>query len=261
MLLAINTTSRHFGLALLEEDGTVIAEHLSWGVKEGFSQLFPALEGLLKASSTRMEGLRAVAVATGPGSFTGLRVGISTAKGLCHALGAHLLGISSLEALAFQIPYASLPITALADSRKGEVFVAQFQGDGTGDLVRLCEDRSVPLSEVSSHVRAPTVVVGALPCTQAAQAADLLPGALCAPRPLWGLRPSCVGALGLKRLSRGERDAPHLLEPVYLRPPDIRSNPYPLCPFSGLSGGHPSPKSWARPAEVSMSVDNPSKTI
>ena len=83
MILAVNTSTLQFALALMETDGSVLAEYLAAKGKGHFGTLMPALDFLLNTSESDILDLEGLIVAVGPGSFTGLRVGLSAAKGLC----------------------------------------------------------------------------------------------------------------------------------------------------------------------------------
>lgn len=213
----------------METDGNTIAECFLSSTQKHFGSFVPALRFLLDASQKRIAGLRAVAVALGPGSFTGLRVGLSAAKGLCHGLGIPLLGISSLEALASQVPFSSIPVTPVLDSRKGEVFTAQFKWDGIKGMIRITPDTCVKFSDLPRLLTGKTVMVG----NNFKQQAPVLRRvmgirAVLAPSHHWNLRASAIGHLGISRLNNGDLDKPQDLSPIYFRPPDIRPNPYPL---------------------------------
>ena len=81
MILSLNTATVQFSMALLEEDGSIAAEYFVTPGSKGYNRFMPALDDLLTRSSCEAENIKTVIVATGPGSFTGLRVGLSTAKG------------------------------------------------------------------------------------------------------------------------------------------------------------------------------------
>ena len=156
MILAINTSTLQFSLALLSEDGSVEADYLmSRGVRH-FGGLMPALQFLLAQLQRHTPEIKAVVVAKGPGSFTGLRVGIAAAKGLCHGLGIPVIGISSLEALASQLPGAATPVAPLLDSRRGEVFTAQFAFEKGRGPIRKGQDTCVPHAELPRLFKEPT---------------------------------------------------------------------------------------------------------
>ena len=229
MILAINTSTLQFGLALLERDGTVLAEYFMSEGRQHFGSLMPALHFLLSTARSNMKDMEALIVAIGPGSFTGLRVGLSAAKGLCHALDIPIIGISSLEALASQIPYSPLPITPVLDSRKTELFTAQFAWTEDQDLVRKSEEISLRLESFSSMFEESTIFVGNALGTQGPLIKkELGSSAILAPAHCWNLKASALGFQGLKRLNANDFDNLQDLSPVYLRPPDIRPSPFPV---------------------------------
>lgn len=213
----------------MEADGNTIAECFLTSIEKHFGGFVPALNFLLESSQKNITGLRAAVVALGPGSFTGLRVGLSAAKGLCHGLGIPLLGISSLEALANQVPFSPIPVTPVIDSRKGEVFTAQFQWDGRKRMNRITPDACVRFEDLPRLLAGQTVVVGNNFKKQAPVLRDVIGiRAVLAPSHHWTLRASAIGHLGIARLKKGDLDRPEDLSPIYFRPPDIRPNPYPL---------------------------------
>jgi tRNA threonylcarbamoyladenosine biosynthesis protein TsaB len=138
-----------------------------------------------------------------------------------------VVGISSLEALASQVVYAPFPITPVIESRKGEFFAASFLWTGEYELVRQREDMAVRVDDFPHVFTAETVLVGTDFHTQGTLLRTALGlKARLAPSPLWGIKASFLAHLGLGRLLKGESDDPHALVPRYLRPPDIRPNPY-----------------------------------
>jgi len=228
MILAINTSTPQFGLALLDDDGTILAEYFMSKEKGHFGSLMPALHSLLSKLKADIHDQKAVVVATGPGSFTGLRVGLSIAKGLCHGLNIPVIGIPSLEALASQLPYSAIPIAPILYSRKRELYAARFiQKEGPG-LVRVMDDTALKIEELSSVFNKPSLFIGNDFQTQSRLLKEAL-GSLVylAPPICWNLKASSVGAMGLVRFKNNDIDDPLTLEPLYLRPPDIRPNPYP----------------------------------
>jgi tRNA threonylcarbamoyladenosine biosynthesis protein TsaB len=237
MILAINTSTFQFSMALMAEDGKVLAEFSTSKEKGHFGGLMPALDFLLTTSKSDINNLKALVIAVGPGSFTGLRVGLSTAKGLCHALDVPIIGISSLKALASQLPYATFPITPILDSRKGEFFTAQFVWNDGHDLIRNMEDTCLKLEDVPSVFEEPTIFIGNDFSRQGPLIEETFGHrVLLAPVHCWNLKASSMGYLGLKRFYTHDFDDAQSLNPTYLRPPDIRPNPFPLTPHSsGLS--------------------------
>jgi tRNA threonylcarbamoyladenosine biosynthesis protein TsaB len=225
MILAINTSTLQFSMALMAEDETVLGEFSVSKGKGHFGGLMPALDSLLTATRSDIHDLKALVVAIGPGSFTGLRVGLSTAKGLCHALEVPIIGISSLKALASQIPTSHPPITPIIDSRKGEFFTAQFVWNNGHGLTRSMEDKCLKFGDFPSAFKEKTLFIGNNFNRQAPLLEETLGHrALLAPAHFWIPRASAVGYLGLKRYHISNFDNPQDLNPLYLRPPDIRPN-------------------------------------
>lgn len=236
MIIAVNTATPQFGIALLEKEGTVLAEHFMAPAAKNFGDFMPAMDFLLTRSRAKLRAIEALAVSTGPGSFTGLRVGLSAAKGMAEALGVPIIGVSTLEALASQFPFSPYPVCPLLNSRKGEVFAALFGRCQDQGLVRRAEDRIVKFEDLPSFSEGATLFVGTDYRRQAPQVRSISgPEGLLAPAPFWNLRASLVGALGLERVRKGDVDEVRDLAPSYLKPPDIRSNPLP--PGTGAPEG------------------------
>lgn len=229
MILAINTSTPQFGLALLEDNGTVLAEYYMAKEKGHFGSLMPALHFLFSKLKADPHDLKTVVTTIGPGSFTGLRVGISAAKGLSHGLGIPVIGIPSLEALASQIPFSDLPIAPILHSRKQEFFVARFTRDSHHQLLRIMEDTAVKTHDLPSIFDSPCLFIGNdFEGQHVVLKKALGPLANLAPPHCWHIRASAVGALGIKRFAANDVDDPQALDPIYLRPPDISPNPFPL---------------------------------
>ena len=227
MILAINSSTSQFGIALMKELGAVSAEYLISPGDRNFMEFMPALQSLLASSGITPKDLTAVVTATGPGSFTGLRVGLAAAKGIVHGLSIPLIGVSSLEAMANQIHHISYPLCTMISSRKGEVFAALFHWNDNQGIVRDSEDMSLRLKELSSIIDYPTLFLGNDFKSQGGFIKDFFDNkAILAPPHFWVLRASAVGALGLKRFKDKDFDDIRDLAPRYLRPPDIRPNPY-----------------------------------
>jgi tRNA threonylcarbamoyladenosine biosynthesis protein TsaB len=229
VFLAINTSTHQYSLALLDRQGTVWGEFTARPLAKNFSHFMAGFDHLLTTLNIEPQALEAVIVVKGPGSYTGLRVGMATAKAICQGLHTPIIGVSSLDALANQFPYLSLPLCAVLESRKGEIFVAIYKWKAPGGLKPLTEERTVRISELSTLIKGPTFFVGN---DFAAQAPDITreigQEAILAPPCLWCLKASSAGMLGLRSYEKGQWDDLRDLTPSYLRPPDIRPNPFPL---------------------------------
>jgi len=229
MIFAVNTSTKHFSVALMYEDGTIQAEYSISPGSKNFTGFMPAIHSLFTSSHIDVRDVKALIVAMGPGSFTGLRIGLSMAKGMAQGLQIGIIGVSSLEAMASQLPYISSPICAMIDSRKGEVFTALFRWGKDYEIVRIREDTCLKITDIPSIIDGTTLFLGNdFQNHGHLIKKELGPQALLAPAHLWSLKASSVGGLGLKRFLANDFDDIQDLTPRYLRRPDIRSNSYPL---------------------------------
>ncbi len=126
MLLAIDTSTDSASLALVQ-DGRTLAE-ATWRCGQNHSvELLPRLTQLLEEAGVELQSASCILVAKGPGSFNGLRVGLSTAKGLAFSLNIPIIGVSSLELEARQHAENDLPICPVFNARRGEIATALYQ--------------------------------------------------------------------------------------------------------------------------------------
>lgn len=222
MILAVNSSTPQYSLALVSVDGILAAEYTVLPGRSGFTGFMPALDMLLKSTGKRPEDIRCVCTAAGPGSFTGLRVGLSAAKGIAYSLNIPVIGISGIEALASVITHTKYPVCSMITSRRGEAFFGLFRQEGNS-LTRMTEDRSIKLTELASLIRETTILIGNDFRSQWSIIAEsnnsfIIP----ASGEKWNLRASLVGAIGLKRFKDGDFDDIRDIVPRYLSPPDIR---------------------------------------
>ncbi len=234
MILAINTSTREFGVAILGEDGSLAAEYLASEGEGHFGGLMPAIDFIFSSSRFTLKDVKAVAVAIGPGSFTGLRVGLAAAKGFCHSLGIPIIGVPSLKALASQVPFSNFHIVPILDSRRGELFTARFILAKDNSLVRERDDVSLRIEDFPSMLTGgPTLFIGNNFVVQGPLIRSVLgPEFLPVPAHYWNLRASSVGALAIKRFHAQDFDDLQYLDPIYLRGADIRPNPFSVPPDS-----------------------------
>jgi tRNA threonylcarbamoyladenosine biosynthesis protein TsaB len=125
-ILAIETATLLGGVSVVSESQGLLAEARVNIQTVHAEQFFTTIDWVVKASKTQVTSLDAIAVSIGPGSFTGLRIGLSTAKGLCYASGKPLIPVPSLDALAMTIPYCKYAICPMFDARKNEVYTALY---------------------------------------------------------------------------------------------------------------------------------------
>ena len=160
-------------------------------------------------------------MARGPGSFNGLRVGISAAKGLAFSLGVPLIGISTLEAAAYQHAETGLPICPVFNAGRGEIAAALYQMQD-GEWRQLAAEHLTTVEGLCSQITAETVFCGEYaPAIAAELRKQLGQRAIIPPSIAMVRRAGFLAELGQKRLEAGDYDDPATLQPIYLRLPHI----------------------------------------
>lgn len=215
--MGIETSTMQGGVALVSGQG-VICEY-TLNVKATYSErLLPLIDRALQDARIALDQVAGFAVAVGPGSFTGLRIGVSTAKGLAAAGDQPCVGISTLEAMAWTLPFCAYQICPILDARKGEIYSALFRYEGER-MIRLAGDAAAALDRLLSRIQQPTVFLGdGLAVYEDLIQSQLKELALFAPLAGRGGRAAAVAELGRRRLLLGQRDDLTELAPQYLRP-------------------------------------------
>lgn len=217
VVLGVETSSLDCSVALAE-DGRVLAEFLLAGGEPSSERLVGFIDVLLKESNLTVDHLSGFAVSVGPGSFTGLRVGLSTVKGLCFSTSKPLLTVPTLDALAFAVPYCHYPLCPMLDARRGEVYAA-FYETGSGQLKRLTPYLALTPSELLEKVREDTLFLGSGVDAYRGQIVEILQAKarFVAPNPPTA-KASSIALLGAAKLLAGEIEESDSVEPLYLRP-------------------------------------------
>ena len=220
MQLAIDTSTDIASLALAQ-DGQIVAE-LIWQCRQSHTmQLLPGMDFLLAQAKVKMQEIDGVIVARGPGSFNGLRVGLSTAKGLAFSLDVPLVGVSTLEAEAYQHAETGLPVCPVYDARHDELAVAIYQMKD-GHWRTVAAEHLATLEALCAEITAPTLFCGEHVAAVAAALTERLGEKATIATPAARLRRAgFLAELGLKRLQAGDYDNAATLQPVYLRRPPI----------------------------------------
>jgi tRNA threonylcarbamoyladenosine biosynthesis protein TsaB len=220
-LLAVETSTLTGAVAILESGGVVAESRVSVAVTHG-ERLMAAIDGVLRAARWELADVDAFAVALGPGSFTGLRIGLSTVKGLAFATGKPAVGVPTLDALAWRLPYCAYPVCPVLDAKKNEVYAALYR-TLEGRLEVLEAPRAVAPATLAEDLRGtvagPVVFVGDAVAPYAPVLREILGTyALLAPPDLRLPSAVTVGELGGWALDRGETMELATLVPLYLRP-------------------------------------------
>ena len=170
-------------------------------------------------ANVRKEQLEGIAVSIGPGSFTGLRIGLAAAKAMAYALDLPIVGVSTLKALAYHYPVPGIRIVSLLDAQKGNAYRESYEWEkGTLTVVNPVE--VLPLAEILAECAESgreTVVLGDIAARRIRGKIDLPANVTVAPAHLVMPRAACVAMLGLQELAAGHIDNVMNMEPVYIR--------------------------------------------
>ena len=218
MLLAIETSGRLLGTAVLDDERLLSSYELVAGYPHAV-ELPGAVTRVLAAANTTLHHLEAIAVDIGPGSFTGLRIGVVFVKALAFPTKVPVVAVPSLDALAANVPWSPLPICALLDAKQRNVYGALYHLDGARPI-RQTDDLLGPVDDLLSRVTQPTLFVGDGCMLYRDRILERCPQAQFAPPELWLPRAATVARLGRERFLSGQRDDPATLVPKYLYPLD-----------------------------------------
>ncbi|MDI3339570.1 MAG: tRNA (adenosine(37)-N6)-threonylcarbamoyltransferase complex dimerization subunit type 1 TsaB [Sphaerobacter sp.] len=212
LLLAIDTSTEVAGLALY--DGSQISELTWYAGRNQTGTLLIQIRHLLAINGRDLTEVGAVGVAIGPGTFNGLRVGLSVAKGLCYGLGLPVIGVETLDVVAYPHARARSPIRAVVPAGRGRVVYAEYRYRG-GRWVRLSDLRNERAERLTAELTERTVIAGEFPAELAATLGEH-PLAIVPPPALRLRRPSYLAEVAYRRWLAGETDQLETLEPVYV---------------------------------------------
>jgi tRNA threonylcarbamoyladenosine biosynthesis protein TsaB len=212
--LLILETSHARGFVAVAEGPRVVAVRPLDEARRHARDLAPAVSDLLDNAGWRPRNVSAVVVCRGPGSYTGLRVGIMSAKAFAYATSCAVVAIDTFAAIAAQAPGELSSLAVLADAQQKKVYVQEFIR--TGEAWIAAEPLAIrPFRDWVDDISAPVPVSG--PGLE--KWADRLPEKLQkVPSPLWTPQPQTLASMASDRLVRGEIDDMWSLDPIYLRP-------------------------------------------
>ncbi len=215
-ILALESSAKAASCAVLSDGELLASAWQATGLTHSRT-LLPMVEDMLNNSELSVQEIDAVAVAAGPGSFTGLRIGIAAVKGLAWAAEKPCIPVSTLEAMAWPLAHLEGNIVCAMDARRQQIYNAVFLAEG-GELTRLREDRAVSLEEAAADVGemdGPMTIVG----DGAGLCFDFLTarGVECRLAPVHLRQQSAVGVAMAAWRRRGENLSAQELTPVYLR--------------------------------------------
>ena len=210
-VLALETSTLAGGVALVDGEATVGEYTLNVRLTHS-ERLLAAVDRLLVDAGWTPADLDGLAVAVGPGSFTGLRIGLSTAKGLALASSLLVAPVPTLDAMAATLPFAALPVCPVLDARRDEVYVSRYRWNGTA-MVREWDYLALTPADLAARIDEAVILLGdpvaqiRSPLVHQAPPQRRLPSA------------ASVGHLGRRMLGRGEGVAAADLVPLYVSAP------------------------------------------
>ena len=218
-ILAIDTSTDYLSVAIHNEDGLIAERNFRSPMKHS-SCLMPLIVESLALADLSIEAIDGFAVSLGPGSFTGLRVGVATMKGLVFATGKPIVGVPTLDVLAENITETAYHILPVLDAKREQVYASIYRYSGK-KLKRLTDYLVIGIDDLLKKVRAKTIFLGDglfdYRDVIREKKKDL---AIFAPRDLWFTKASVVAKYGLERLKAGKVERAYDLTPLYLRPPE-----------------------------------------
>lgn len=222
-ILAVDTASKSCSVAVLDEN-SVISE-FTVNHKDTHSRfLMGTIRHTLDVCRLAITDLDGFAVTIGPGSFTGLRIGLSAVKGLALATGKPVVGVSSLEALAFQVAEADKLICPMLDARRHEVYTACYRFRGP-DIEIEQAPRAISPDKAVEDITVPCIMVGDGSVFYQDVIRDALGPLVFFADPTRHLIRACsVGRIAMQKFKTNETDDPAQIKPIYLRKSDAEKN-------------------------------------
>lgn len=228
LVLGIETSTPASSVALVSDQGLVASAALGAGLphlqRSHGRFLAPAVVRCLEAAGVGLDAVNGVAVSLGPGLFTGIRVGMATAQALAHARRLPMVGLASLDLLAFGVRHVRRLLCSVVDARRGELFYA-FYRSVPGGVQRVTEFRCGPPGKLAGEIEAMSTDVlcigdGALGNRALLESAGADLGGADTAHP----RAEALVELALPRFIREETQRPEELQPLYIRPVDAKIN-------------------------------------
>ena len=218
-ILGIETSTKTGSVAVVSENGVIAEYTLNIEVTHS-ERLMSTVDRVLKDTGLTMSDMDGFGVAIGPGSFTGLRIGLSTVKGLAFVTGKPVAAVPTLRALAWNLPYPAYPVCPMLDARKKEVYAALYRYDGAS-IAQEMPEATISISRLAERITEKTVFTG--------EAAHIYRGeiekifeerALFAPLSASVPSGASVAELALDMIKSSRHMDPDNLTPLYIRRPE-----------------------------------------
>ncbi|KPK99434.1 MAG: hypothetical protein AMJ91_07855 [candidate division Zixibacteria bacterium SM23_73_3] len=215
-VLGVDTSTMTAGVGIVDQEEVLV--DLKFDVRVTYSEiLMPTIDLALRTVELEISDLDGFALSIGPGSFTGLRIGLSTIKGLCFASGKPLASVPSLDALASLSLYCRYPVVPLLDAKKDEVYAAIYD-TSEGELRRKSEYLVIGVEDLVKKISEKTLFVGSGAKLYRKELIDLLGEKACFATGEQSIPSGAsVARIGLNKLASGQTENITDLEPLYIR--------------------------------------------
>ncbi len=218
-IFALDTATKSCSVAVVDNDH-LLAEATTLRTETHSLHLMEMIDRVLHMADSVLDGIDGFAVTRGPGSFTGLRIGISTIKGLVETTGKPMVGVTTLRAMAGQVASGSQLVCPILDARKSEVYFSRYRYED-GRLRRLVEMQAAPIEKAIHGIDEPCVFIGDGAIRHKEMIADALgENALFAPTHQQVLRASTVAVVSMENFLRQQTDEVKTFVPLYIRKSD-----------------------------------------
>lgn len=218
-ILVLESSGLVASVALMEDD-KMVGEFTTNYKKTHSQTLLPMVDEMVKMLGVDLKELDAIGISKGPGSFTGLRIGSATAKGLSQTLNIPVVPVSSLEGLAANLFGTAGVICPMMDARRAQVYTGVYAYDGT-ELVTKVEDCAIPVSElidILNQMGEPVILLGdGVPVYETLLKEGLKVPYQIAPAHLNRQRAGAVGTIAMQYLAQGKVESSRDHKPEYLR--------------------------------------------
>jgi len=217
-ILAIESSAAAASVAVFDDDKLLGQIDLDPRLRSART-LAPALAQIVRDAGWTPADVQLVAAGVGPGSFTGLRLGVMTAKAFAYATGAEILGVGTLDAIAARAPADTSRIAAVIDAQRGELYCGTFLRSAAGAIEPTAAIEILSVEQWIASLSAGCVVTGPalVKLDEQVQAAAATRGAQIAPRASWHPTAEAIGRLAFARHTAGARGDVWQLAPLYLR--------------------------------------------
>jgi tRNA threonylcarbamoyladenosine biosynthesis protein TsaB len=215
--IAIETSGRVGSIAVVDGAGVVVEEQFQHGLKHA-AQIVPIVDRLCRERSWSPRDLDHLYVSVGPGSFTGLRIGITLAKTLAFATGVKLVAVPTVRVLVENAPADAQHVIIVLDAKRDQIFTARFERDGAAWIEREPAHLG-SLTDMLARSPRPVLLIGeGIPYHERFVPKEA--GVAVSPPEMWSARAAAVAKLGIAMAARGEFADPYTLAPIYIRKPE-----------------------------------------